>query len=65
MINKNLLTSILGAIIMILGCICFFTNLLVEFDFFKFVGAEFVGLVLFRLWMSKDKTLGLLERIIK
>ena len=62
---KNLTTTILGIVIMILGCVCFFTTLLVEFSVIKFIVAEVLGVILFRCWMSKDKTLKILERFIK
>jgi hypothetical protein len=59
---KNLFSTILGALIMIAGMVAFF---IYDFTLVKFGGAELIGLVLFRCWMSKDKTLGLLERLVK
>lgn len=59
---KNLLTTALGAVIMIAGVAAFF---LYDFTLVKFAGAELIGLILLRSWMSKDKTMGLIERLVK
>ena len=59
---KNLFSSILGALIMIAGVVAFFFY---EFTLIKFGGAELIGLIMLKSWMSKDKTLGLLERLVK
>lgn len=59
---KNLLTTALGAVIMIAGVAAFF---LYDFTLVKFGGAELIGLILLRSWMSKDRTLGLIERLVK
>lgn len=62
---KNLTTTILGILMMIAGCVCFFTDLLINFDAMKFIVAELVGLILFRAWMSKDKALSVFEKFVK
>ena len=59
---KNMFSTILGALIMVAGMVAFFFY---NFTLIKFGGAELIGLVLFKAWMSKDKTLGLLERLVK
>lgn len=51
---------------MILGVICFFSDLLVkDFSYMQFAVAEILGLILFRTWMSKEKTLSWVEKFIK
>lgn len=62
---KNLFTTILGLCMVVLGFSSFFFAIPKAFTIAEFLVSQFLGIVLFRSWMSKDKTLSFIEKLIK
>ena len=63
--SKNLLTTILGAAMVLVGFSCFFFDIPKAFGISEFLVSQLLGIILFRSWMSKDKTLSFIEKLIK
>ena len=60
---KNLISTILGIILMMAGIFFFFY--LPSFGVIKLIVAEVLGTILMRCWINKEKGLGWIEKLIK